>query len=306
MTQILSALGPVFLLILLGYGVRRGGFVGEGFWASAEKLTYYLFFPALLVSNTAAAELGGIQVLPMAVVLVGAIVLVSGILLVARRRLEIPGPRFTSLFQGSFRPNTYVAIAAAFSLFGEAGLTLIAIAIVIVVPTVNVLSVAAFSRFVPLEGAQGVWRTLGPVVRNPLILACLLGVLLNAGGVGLPPLVGPLLEILGRAALPIGLLAVGAGLDLAAARSAGPTVAVAALCKLVVLPLLTFALCKAAGVSGLTATVCVMYAAAPGSPSSYVLARQMGGDSQLMAAIITVTTLGAMAALPLALLLAAN
>ena len=305
MTPILFALAPVFLLIFLGYLLKTRQLVADVFWAPAEKLTFYLFFPALLVGNTATAELTEIQVLPMTAAMFSGLLLIAGMVILFGRRFAADGPAFTSLLQGAIRPNTYVGIAAAFALFGDAGLTLLAVCIV---PIVNLLSVVVLVRHGVVCGASaeklssGWQKALFRVATNPLILACLLGALLNFSGIGTPSLAAPLLDILGRAALPVGLLAVGAGLDLAAARQAGRLVAVITAIKLIALPAVTFLACKVFAVGGLTATICVMYASLPGSASAYVMARQMGGDAKLMAGIITATTLAAMAAMPVAIL----
>lgn len=299
MTHILSALAPVFLLIGLGFALKSLKLVPDAFWAPAERLTFYLFFPALLVANIAGAGSIGAEALPMAAALVIGVVIVAGTVSVLRPRLGLDGPGFTSVFQGSFRPNTYVGIAAAYALFGEAGLALMAIAVVAVVPLVNLLAVFALVRHGAPPGQAFRWRqAILPAATNPIILACLIGVGLNLGDVGLPRYLAPLLDILGRAALPVGLMAVGAGLDFAAAREHGRHVAMTTVIKLGVLPLATLILCKAFGVDGQAATISVMYASLPGSATSYVMARQMGGDSPLMAGIITATTIAAMAALP--------
>ena len=174
-----------------------------------------------------------------------------------------------------------------------------AIAVVAVVPLVNLFAVLALVRHGAPPGRAFRWRqAIGPAATNPIILACLLGVGLNLGNVGLPQLLAPLLDILGRAALPVGLMAVGAGLELAAAREHGRFVAMTTAIKLGVLPLATLILCLVIGVDGQAATVSVMYASLPGSATSYLMARQMGGDSALMSGIITATTIAAMAALP--------
>ena len=299
MMHILSALAPVFLLIGLGFALKRLQLVPDAFWAPAERLTFYLFFPALLVANTAGAGTIGAEALPMAAALVIGVLIVAGMVYALRPRLGLDGPGFTSVFQGSFRPNTYVGIGAAYALFGEEGLTLMAIAVVAVVPLVNLFAVLALVRHGAPPGRAFRWRqAIGPAATIPIILACLLGVGLNLGNVGLPQLLAPLLDILGRAALPVGLMAVGAGLELAAAREHGRFVAMTTAIKLGVLPLATLILCLVIGVDGQAATVSVMYASLPGSATSYVMARQMGGDSALMSGIITATTIAAMAALP--------
>lgn len=298
MIPAVTALLPVFLLILIGFEIRRRAWLDPAFWPAAEKLTYYLFFPVLLFTSAAEADLGRLPVAPLAAAVAGGIVAVTLICRLLRPLLRLDGPSFTSLVQGAIRPNTYVGISAALALYGEAGLTVAALCIAVAVPLVNLIAVSVHLRHAG-EREGGLLESLGAIARNPLILACAAGILANGAGFSLPEAGSALLHILGRAALPVGLLAVGAGLDLKAARHAGSAVAAANGLKLLLSPLLTALLCLALGVGGAAAQVVVIYAALPTSASSYVLARQMGGNAPLMAGIITVTTLAAMAALPM-------
>lgn len=302
MIDIFSALIPVFAVIVLGHVFRRTRTIPDGFWQPAERITFFVFFPALLFANTARADLGGLQVLPMVAAILIAIALVVALTFLFRTPLKLGGPAFTSLIQGGIRPNVYLAIAAASALYGDEGLTVISLCVAFGVPAVNVISVVAMVRYASPDGDVVGWRPmLAHVAKNPLIIACVGGLLINAAGIGLPPLIGPLLDILGRAALPIGLLAVGAGLDLAAIRPAGPAVATAASLKLLVLPVLTFLLCRGFGIEGTTAAVAVLYASMPNSATAYVMARQMGGDTAMLAGSVTVTTLAAAVTMPLML-----
>jgi len=303
MSGILGALIPVFIVILLGYVFRRTRIISDAFWEPAERVTFYLFFPALLVANAGKADLGGLDVWPMLAALVGGILLVVASNWLLRRPLGLDGPKFTSLIQGSVRPNVYVGGAAAVALYGDAGLTAVSLCIAVAVPLVNFISVVALITYASPAGRPRGWRAVVvPVLQNPLIVACLLGLALNVTGIGLPPLIGPTLEILGRASLPIALLAVGAGLDLAAVRLAGRTVAVTTTLKLAVLPVVTVVLCLILGVDGVEAAVAILYASLPGSASAYVMARQMGGDAPIMAGVITATTLAAIVTMPVVLI----
>ena len=304
MMSIFSALTPVFLMIMLGYILKRNTLIGDGFWVPAEKITYFLFFPALLLVNTAKAEFAAIEVLPIILASSSAVLIISTLTVFLRPRLGLDGPAFTSVFQGTIRPNVYLGIAASVALFDNAGLTLVSVPVAVIVPLVNVLSVVILIRHATTDGAIPRWRdTLTPVARNPLIIACGLGALLNVTGIGSPPLIGPFLEILGRAALPIGLLAVGAGLNFRAMRHAVKKVGWTSATKLVALPFVTFLTCQFFGVTGLSMTVVVLYASLPVSATSYVLARQLGGDTTLLAGIITATTVFAVATMPLTVLL---
>ena len=302
MLDIVLVILPVFLLIFLGWMCRRRAFPGDGFWAPAERLTYYLLLPALIVLVLAEADFAGLAVAPMAAAIAGAILLMTGLVVVLRPRLALDGPGFTSLYQSTVRLNGYIGLSVAFGLYGETGLAVASVAVATFVPLVNVTSTFMLAR----HGAAAQPRLGGVAKRlaaNPLILACLLGGLLNLSGVGPPPVVGDMLRILSRAALPVGLLAVGAGLDLAAARDAKAVAALSSALKLVALPAMTYALARGFGADPLTLTVGVLFTALPVATSSFILARQLGGDAPLMANLCAVQTLLAMASLPLVLVL---
>ncbi|MDF1552684.1 MAG: AEC family transporter [Deferrisomatales bacterium] len=297
MSPTLAALLPIFAIIALGYTMRRLDFPGQGFWAPAERLTYFVLFPALLVNNLANAEFGDLPAVPMALAIGATFTALSLGLIALRRRLRVDGPGFTSVFQGAVRMNTYVGLAGAVALGGQVGLTLAAVAIAVIVPLVNLFSVSVLCRYAGDRPAP-LGRVAGELARNPLLLACAVGLALNGLGRGVPWGGGAVLSLLGRAALTIGLLAAGAGLQLQRIRRSRGLILATAGLKLVVLPLLTALVCKILGVDGLPATVAVLFSALPGAPSAYILARQMGGDAPLMASIITVETAFACATLP--------
>jgi malonate transporter len=296
------ALAPVFLLIFIGHGLKRWNAFDGAFWVGAERLTYFLLFPALLTQTLATAKIEALTAGPMALAMMVGVLLVTAIQLALRSAIPAEGPSFTSIYQGSVRPNTYVGLAVAASAFGKPAISIAAICVAATVPLVNLLSVAVLGRYASASAARA-REVAFAVATNPLILSCLLGILLNITGLGLPPIIDPLLAALGSASLPLGLLAVGAGLDLNAARRAGIPVALAAATKLLLLPFLTGAALWLFGVSGLSYQVALLYAALPCSASAYVLARQMGGDAALMAGIITAQTLAAVFSMPLVLTL---
>ncbi|MSP68496.1 MAG: AEC family transporter [Alphaproteobacteria bacterium] len=297
MIQAALANTPIFGAILLGWVFRRTGFPGDGFWQPAERIAYYVLLPALLTHNLARADLSGIAVLPMASALLAGICLTAALALLVAPFLGVPPATASSVFQGSIRCNGYVGIAAGFAVFGGEGLTLVSVCIAVIVPAGNVLSVIVLTRMG--RGMAGTWRAmLYQHATNPMILSCLLGVALNMTGIGAPMVLGPMLNILGQAALAIGLLAVGAGLDTAALRRTRAPTLVATALKLAVMPALTALSCTVVGVDGLAEKVAILFSAVPVAPSAYVFARHMGGDVTMMAAIITTTTMVAALSLP--------
>lgn len=300
---VVLGLAPVFAIILLGYLLRRRASVPDSFWPAAEQMTFYLFFPALLLTNTAQADFAAQSLGGMVGAVVSAVLIVLALAIAAARALKLDGPATSSLIQSAIRPNVYLATATAAALAGDAGLIAVSLCIAVVVPLVNVISVVALVRCAaPGAAAPAGFAPLAvSIARNPLILACLGGLALNALAVPLPPVVGPFLQILARAALPLGLLAVGAGLDLQASRRAGPAVVTAAGLKLVVLPLITLVLCSTLELTGVPQLIGIMFAGLPISASAYVMARQMGGNAPMLASAITATTIGAAITMPLLL-----
>ena len=299
--NVLQTILPIFILILTGFALRRAEFPSSTFWPQAERLTYYVLFPALLVDKLTSLHTGNQPVLQMAATLMAAICIVAAMLTALRPLLQTDGPAFTSIFQGAIRPNTYVGLSAAGGLFGDEGLSLSVVALMTVIPTVNVLCVAVLARHGRNTGVHGLRDTVRQLIRNPLILSCAAGFALQGMDVALPDMVQEGLHILGSASLPLGLLAVGAGLSFSAALESWKDIISSSLCKLLALPLLTFAAGTTLGLSGTPMGICLVFTAVPVSVSSYILARVLGGDHDRMAAIITIQTLAALFAMPLVL-----
>jgi hypothetical protein len=298
----LLALAPVVLLIALGFAMRARAFLPDSFWPHAERLSYFVLLPALFIHGLATADLSGVPVTSLALVLAGTVLATSVVLVAARPLMPVDGPAFTSIFQGGIRFNNYVGVTMAAGLFGAKGVALAAVANAAIVPTVNVLCVLVFARFGTARPSfKGVLRQFAT---NPLIVACAIGIVLQVSGLGLPPGVEGTMRALGQASLPLGLLCVGAALEFGSARTwAGPIV-VSSLVKFGLMPLLTYAALTAVGLGGTAAVIALLFHALPTASSSYILARQLGGDAPLMAGITAAQTVLAGAVIPIVLALA--
>ncbi|QTP56773.1 AEC family transporter [Billgrantia sulfidoxydans] len=305
MQGVADALGPLFLLILLGAALGRLRQPNGEFWAQLEKVIYFLLFPAMLVATLATADVGEVPVVRLATALLGGLVAFAVLLWAVQGRLSLEPAAFTSVFQGALRFNTYVGVAGAAALHGSAGATVAAVAVALMVPVVNVLCVASFIAAGTL-GPSSLGKSLAALVRNPLILACLAGIGLNLSGIGLPGWSASAVELLGRAALPLGLVAVGVALRPQALLRVDRGVWTANLVKLLLMPALVLAVALLLGLDAVSRDVALLFAALPTATSAYILARQLGGDAELMAALITGQTLLAMATLPLWLHLAGS
>jgi hypothetical protein len=292
--ELLLALWPLFALIVAGFYLRRWDFPNEAFWPGAERLNYFILFPALLFSSLANAPLDNPALPRLALaVLLGLGSAWLG-LLVLRRLRGWPAGRFGAFTQGALRFNTYLGLAAVGSLYGQEGLTLAALMLALMVPTVNVLSVWSLTA----ERGVSARSLLLPILKNPLILACLGGALVNLSGLGLPGGSERLLGLRAAASLPLGLLCVGAALKPEQLGGEIPALVWNSSLRLLVMPLLAWAVAYGLHLPPMESSVLVLFFALPTAPTAYVLTRQLGGDSHLMAGIITLQTLLAAASLP--------
>jgi malonate transporter len=307
MAIVIAALLPVFLLIVLGFILKRTLMRLETQWHGLERLTYYVLFPMLLIQTLVKADLSKVPVAGVGGALLLAALMMSLLCLAIRpllARLDIDGPAFTSIFQGATRWQTYVALAVSSNLFGDTGLALASVAMVAIIPLVNVFSVSVLAHYASPEkqSARAIAMT---VVRNPLIWACAIGLAVNVLHVPLPKIWHEVADALGRSSLAIGLLVTGAGLHLEGLFRPSLGAAVGVFLKLILMPVLGIALGLWFGLTGANLVIVAACSAVPASSSAYVLARQMGGDAPLLAQIITLQTILAAITMPIAIALVA-
>jgi malonate transporter and related proteins len=290
MSLIFSALIPVFALILIGYFFKRIKFPSHEFWPQADKLTYYVLMPSLLVYKLSNASLVSQNSLGFIASALLAIFCTMIVLMVTNKVIPSSASAFTSIVQGGIRFNTYVFLALAGAIFGNDGLILSAIILTFAIPFINILCITIFALYISNEKLNFIYL-LKSIITNPLILACIIGGSINFLGIQLPVVLNNTLEILSKAALPMGLLSVGFGLVIKEIKSSKSEVIISSFAKHLVMPLFIFAFGKYFGLDNMMISILVLFAILPTAPSSFILARQLGGDVGLMSSIITVQTL---------------
>ncbi|MDD1516717.1 MULTISPECIES: AEC family transporter [Bradyrhizobium] len=307
MAVVVAALLPVFILLVLGVVLKRSLMRLDTQWHGLERLTYFVLFPMLLIQTLVKADLTKVPVAGVGGALLLSALAMSLLCLALRpalSRLDIDGPAFTSIFQGATRWQTFVGLSVAANMFGDLGLALASVAMVAIIPLVNVFSVAVLAHYASPEKKSA--RTIViTVIRNPLIWACAIGLLINVTHLPLPKLWHEVADALSRSSLAIGLLVTGAGLHLEGLLRPSAAAAIGVGFKLVLMPALALALAVWFGLTGDSLAIVAICSAVPTSSSAYVLARQMGGDAPLLAQIITLQTILAAITMPIAIALVA-
>lgn len=296
--MILEALSPIFVIILLGFIISRTPISTPSVWEGLERLTYYLFFPALLVSRLSDTRFDLDDLFEIGYVLVFALFVFTILFVGLRVFIAKEQGSLSSVYQGSIRFNTYIGLACIEALYGGNGLTMAALCLVVYIPLVNVLSVISLTA----TGANGGNRLIiavGSILTNPLVLACLAGLGLSLWDPDIPDLAWEVVEVLSQPALPLGLLAVGAGIRFVAIGDQSWQLAVATFCGLMVFPgLVVVGTLLFQASPGLSA-ILLLLSCLPAPPSAYILARQLGGNVSLMANVITLQTVVAFFSIPL-------
>ncbi len=285
-------------LIILGYFLKRTKFLGEDVWSGIEKLTYFILFPSLLIRTLGNQSLSGTPWSSILMVIVGTVMVTTLLLIIFRKLVTKNDATFTSIFQGGVRFNTYIAFAIVQSLYGASGLALASVAAGFMIVLINLWCISVFVFWGDAK-FQGAFSLIREIIRNPLIIACGIGWFLSLSGIGLHFVVEDVLEIVGRAALPFGLLAVGAALKLKGIKDHIGPIVISSIVQFGIKPLLVFSLILFTGLTGIAAAVLIVIFMTPTAPSAYILARQLGGDTDAMASIITVQTLLAFFIMPI-------
>jgi malonate transporter len=306
MISILQSLLPVFIVILAGFGLRRSGLIDGGHWEAVDHVCYFVLFPAIIFKEIAAADFSQIPVIGMALAMMLSVLTMFALLVALRqpiyRALSIDGPQFTSLLQGAARWHTFIAFAIIPLSFGPKALALGAVSAATMTPLLNVLSVIAMSFYASGE-APSVKSIASPIGRNPFFLSSMAGVAWQLLGLPTPALGIQVLDMIGKGALGLALLTVGAGLHFGAAMTNKAPVLAATFLKLLVMPLFMAGWLMVFRVTGTPAAVAILCGSVPTGSGAYVLAKKMGGDAPLVANILTLQVVAAVVTIPLMLAL---
>ena len=283
---------PDLLLIVVGYLLCRHTALNRSVWDGAERLVYYLLFPVLLFGSIVKSPLSPATTLSLAGC--GIAVVGTGVVLAyaVGRWPGVDARLHASGAQTAFRFNSYVALALAERLGGAQGVAWTALLVAICVPLCNVAAVWPLAR----HGGQQPWKE---IARNPLIISTVAGLLANLAGLKFPEAIDTTIQRIGVAALPIGLMAVGAGLRFEALATSPKLAAAFLSIRHFALPLVALGITALVDLPDAQRRIIVAFAALPTASSAYVLAARMGGHGPFVAGLVSMSTLLGMITLPL-------
>jgi len=286
---------PIFLLMALGKIIKIYWLTSDEFWRGVEKLSYFLLFPCALFNYIASADLGSSEILSVVAILIGASCILACGLIIYKKRFDISGQIFTSIFQGSIRYNNYMFFGIGSALYNQSSLSLISIVALYLIVFTNAASILAFSLFLKLEQNGHYLDKIISLVKkftlNPMIFASIAALIFNKMEMKFSVSISKLLDNLSNSALTMGIITLGSGLTFSIGKTEQfKPIIITSICKLLILPLLTYAMLCAFHIEGIPREIGLLYSALPCATTAYILSKQLGGDHELMASIITFTT----------------
>lgn len=293
------AILPIFLTFVCGYVLVATKTLPTDRWEGIETLSFRFLIPVVLIKAIAGSDLSISKFGSMILALVAALTIAGLAILLLRRvfsHKQLPNPAFTTLFQTTTRWNAFIALAAAELLIGPEGFALIAVAMAVLIPLINIANIIVLAVFG--TGRATVGMITKTVFKNPLVQACLIGLAINLSGVVVPQTIMQTLDLIGRSALGVGLLAVGAGISLKRLLKISTAVWAGIIFRLGLCPALFIALSQIANLSPTQTLAGVLVLAVPAASNGYIVAKQMGGDADLYADILAWQTVIAMLMLP--------
>ena len=290
--EIFLVISPVFILIILGNLLRRIGVPDLSFWHVSDKLIYWVLIPALLFHHVSQITLSSTMLANYAVVILSGLFVVTTLSFIAGKLFGYTPQIWTSVMQGAARHNAFIALAIAGSLFGNKGLALGAIFMVILIPVINIVIVSTMTSTLNQEvgnnSRPSIFDVLFELIKNPFILAIATGLVISFVGAERIIIIHETTGLLGSAALPIMLLSIGANIKIREISLTITPIIIANVLKLLVFPIVVFFVAKSMNLSLFETTIAVIFAAVPTAASSYSLAKQFGAETQLMTSIITI------------------
>ena len=302
---VLNNLFPVFALILFGVLLKRWRLTDTVFLKMADRLTYYIFFPLLLfwkiggASTVFFSDAGLYKAVLCSVLTVWAL---STLFIIF---FKVPDFQAGTFSQSCYRFNSYIGVAIILNALGEEGIKNFAILIGMIIPVINVLCVSILAWFSEknVQLARRLVQTVKALISNPLILACISGIIYANLWSGFPPFIDNTLKLSSAVALPLAMLSIGGALTLTTVKDHYKMSLVSSGFKLLILPAAGYLYMTFFDVSGMALKVGLLYFTLPTSPALYILSSQMNSDTDLASASIAMSTILSFISLSVALMI---
>lgn len=284
-----NAVLPMCLVMALGYGTRRLGWLRREEISTINKIAFRIFLPCLLYYNIYCSDLSGSFDPLLMAYAVGGVLLTFGLALGYTLLTEKLPERRGVLIQGMFRSNYVImGIPVATALLGADQLGTVSILIAVIVPLFNMLAVVVLEVFRGQKPKP--LHILGQIAKNPLVIGSVLGILTLVAGIRLPHILEQTIQSVSAIASPLQLFLLGAFFQFSGLKTYRRELVTVSIAKLIVSPGLFLGLDALLGFRGVAFVSLIGIFASPTAVNSFTMAQQMGGDAELAGDIVVTTS----------------
>lgn len=289
----LNATMPVFLVMLLGWLLKRRNFITDEFVSVADKVVFKVALPVLVFKDIAAADLYSDFNWPFVLFCFFGTCIFFGVTWIFAEIFIKDKSMIGSFVQGSFRGSAAIlGMAFAQNIYGTSGL--VPMMIVASIPLFNIFSVIVLMRSANAgekDKKAVLKKTLKGIVTNPIIIGIFAGIPFALLRVTFPPIIEKTLVSVGSLSTPLALLAIGGSFSTGAALSKWKPTVAASIIKLILIPGIFLPIAVAMGFRNDEMVALLILTGAPTTVSSYIMAKNMDNDGVLASGIVVMTTL---------------
>lgn len=286
-----NVVAPVFLLVALGYFLKRVNVINENFSEVTSKFVFSVSLPALIFINISEIDIGSAIGINQIFYIYSATIISFIIIWIIAVPFIKDAKNLSVFVQGAFRSNfAIVGLAIISKLFGEFALGKASIVLAFILPLYNILAVIILTVPFRKERKLNLKTTLIEILLNPLIIAVIIGLPISYYAIELPQVIKTTANFLSELALPLALIGIGGSLTIVNLKQASGLAFSSSIIRIIISPLILTAGAYYFGFRGFDLGIMFILFASPTAIVSFIMAEAMGANSKLAGNIVLIST----------------
>ena len=275
-----QAVAPMFIIIFIGAFIKKAGIITAEEAKKFNKVVFICCFPPLMFSNLYGKELENAIDLKLIVFTIITVLVLYALTVIFVLKIEKNQKTRGAMIQAIYRSNFVImGIPVVQNVFGRGDLAVTAMMVTIIVPLYNVIAVVTLEVF---RGSKpGLKDILINLVKNPILIGALCGLIAVVTGIKLPEAIVTPIDMLAEAASPLALLLLGTSFDFSSVSREKRNLIVCLVGRLLIFPLVGLTGGMLLGFRGVKFLTLVAIFASPSAVTSFTMAQQMDSDAEL-------------------------
>ena len=288
----LNATIPLFILIALGYFLKRVHILTDGFLAAANKFNFTITLPVLLFTDLASKNFKDTFDLKFVLFCAGSTTIGFFAAWILAKIFMKDKSCVGEFVQACYRSSTAVlGLALIQNIYGSTGMA--GMMVLGAVPLYNVYAVIVLQTESPInkKGEKNIQRALKGIVTNPILIGVILGLVASLINIKFPTIIDTSLNYVARIATPLAVICIGGEFSFQNAFKSIKKSSLAAFVKIVLLPLVFVPIAILMGFTTEKLVAILVMLAGPTTPSCFIMAKQYGYEGTITSSAVVLTTL---------------